>query len=135
MSTASSNKPLLLDTHTLLWWLLDSEALSAAAKAAIARGGQRVFISTASSWELAIKHKLGKLPFASDIVENLPRYLRKERFDVLPIGLDHTLAAGALPGPHRDPFDRMLIAQTQIDKLQLVSRDAVFADYGVNVLW
>jgi PIN domain nuclease of toxin-antitoxin system len=135
VSTASPNKPLLLDTHTLLWWLLDSPELSAVAKAAIARGGQRVLVSTASSWELAIKHKLGQLPFAADIVENLPRYLRKERFDVLPIGLDHTLAAGALPGPHRDPFDRMLIAQSHTDKLQLVSRDAVFADYGVDVLW
>jgi PIN domain nuclease of toxin-antitoxin system len=117
VSTASPDKPLLLDTHTLLWWLLDSPELSAVAKAAIARGEQRVLVSTASSWELAIKHKLGKLPFAADIVENLPRYLRKE------------------PGPHRDPFDRMLIAQSQTDKLQLVSRDAVFADYGVDVLW
>jgi PIN domain nuclease of toxin-antitoxin system len=135
VSTASPNKPLLLDTHTLLWWLLDAPELSAVARAAIARGGQRVFVSAASSWELAIKYRLGKLPSAADIVENLPRYLRKERFDVLPIGLDHTLAAGALPDMHRDPFDRMLIAQAQINKLQLVSRDAVFADYGVDVLW
>ncbi len=68
-------------------------------------------------------------------MQKLPRYLRKERFDILPIGLDHTLAAGALPGPHRDPFDRMLIAQGQIEGLQLVSRDSVFTDYAADVLW
>jgi len=128
-------KPLLLDTHALLWWLLDAPDLSSNARSAIASSARRVWVSTASSWELAIKLKLGKLPFAADIVENLPRYLRKERFDILPIGLDHTLAAGALPGPHRDPFDRMLIAQAQIERLQLVSRDAVFSDYAMDVLW
>ena len=128
-------KPLLLDTHVLLWWLLDAPELSASAKSAIAQGAQRVFVSAASSWELAIKYRLGKLPLAGDIVENLPRYLRKERFVVLPIALDHTLAAGALPGPHRDPFDRMLIAQAQIEKLRLVSRDSVFAEYVSDVLW
>lgn len=128
-------KPLLLDTHALLWWLLDSPDLSFNARSAIANSARRVWVSTASSWELAIKLKLGKLPFAADIVENLPRYLRKERFDILPIGLEHTLAAGALPGPHRDPFDRMLIAQAQIEGLQLVSRDAVFSDYATHVLW
>lgn len=128
-------KPLLLDTHALLWWLLDNPELSPGARSAIADRNRRVLVSTASSWELAIKMKLGKLPHASDIVENLPRYLRKERFDILPIGLDHSLAAGAPPGPHRDPFDRMLVAQAHIENLQLVSRDAVFVDYAADVLW
>lgn len=128
-------KPLLLDTHALLWWLLNSPELSSHAKAAISDVNQRVLISTATSWELAIKYKLGKLPFAADIVENLPRYLRKERFEVLPIRLDHSLAAGALVGPHRDPFDRMLIAQAQLEKLQLVTCDTVFQSYLVDVLW
>lgn len=126
---------LLLDTHALLWWLLDAPELSATARAAITLGDRRVVVSAAISWELAIKLKLGKLPFAAELVENLPRYLRKERFDVLPISLEHTLAAGALPGPHRDPFDRMLIAQSQIEKLQLVSRDTVFSDYAADVIW
>lgn len=128
-------KPLLLDTHALLWWLLDSPELSAIVKTAISDGDRRVVVSTASSWELAIKHKQGKLPFAADIVEHLPRYLRKERFEVLPIRLDHTLAAGALAGPHRDPFDRMLIAQAQIEKFQLVSCDAAFQGYLVDTFW
>lgn len=128
-------KPLLLDTHALLWWLLDSPELSSYAKAAMSNVDQRVLVSTATSWELAIKHKLGKLPFAAEIVEHLPRYLRKERFEVLPIRLDHSLAAGALTGPHRDPFDRMLIAQAQIEKCQLVSCDAIFQTYSVDTLW
>lgn len=128
-------KPLLLDTHALLWWLLDSPELSANVKTAISEAQRRVVVSTASSWELAIKHNQGKLPFAADILKHLPRYLRKERFEILPMRLDHTLAAGALPGPHRDPFDRMLIAQAQIEKLQLVTRDAVFQSYSVDTFW
>ena len=128
-------KPLLLDTHALLWWLLDSPELSGVAKAAVSDVGRRVLVSTASSWEMAIKFKLGKLPFAADIVEHLPRYLRKERFEILPIRLDHSLAAGSLAGPHRDPFDRMLIAQAQIEKLQLLTCDAVFQNYLVDILW
>ena len=96
---------------------------------------QRVLISTATSWELAIKYKLGKLPFAADIVENLPRYLRKERFEVLPIRLDHSLAAGALVGPHRDPFDRMLAAQAIIDGALLVSSDQALREFDVRLLW
>ena len=126
---------LLLDTHALLWWLLDSPELSTNVKTAVSNGDRRVVVSAASSWELAIKHKQGKLPFAADIVENLPRYLRKERFEILPIRLDHTLAAGALAGPHRDPFDRMLIAQAQIENLLLVSCDAVFQGYSVDIFW
>lgn len=128
-------KSLLLDTHALLWWLLNSAELSNHAKAAISDVNHRVLVSTAASWELAIKYKLGKLRFAADIVENLPRYLREERFEVLPIRLEHSRAAGALAGPHRDPFDRMLIAQARIEKLQLVTCDAVFQSYLVDVLW
>ena len=128
-------KPLLLDTHALLWWLLDSPELSGVAKAAVSDVGRRVLVSTASSWEMAIKFKLGKLPFAANIVEQLPRYLRKEHFEVLPIRLEHSLTAGSLAGPHRDPFDRMLIAQAQIEKVQLVTCDAVFQNYLVDILW
>jgi PIN domain nuclease of toxin-antitoxin system len=128
-------KPLLLDTHVLLWWLLDSDELSERVRSIICNGSSRVIVSAASAWELSIKHRLGKLPHAADVVENLPRYLRKERFELLPISLDHALAAGALPGRHRDPFDRMLIAQASHEKLQLASRDTVFNDYAIDVLW
>ncbi len=75
------------------------------------------------------------MPEIGDVAEKLPAYLRRERFESLPISLDHALAAGALPGPHRDPFDRMLVAQAIMDKLRVVSIDPVFRQYGVPVLW
>ena len=128
-------RPLLLDTHALLWWLLDSPQLSAPARAAIAAPEQRVLVSAASAWELGTKFRIGKLPEAEDIVVNLGAYLRKQRFEVLPIGLEHALAAGRLPGPHRDPFDRMLMAQATIERATVVTTDPVFADYGLVVLW
>ena len=128
-------RPLLLDTHALLWWLLDSPELSAVARAAIAAPDQRVLVSAASAWELATKQRIGKLPEAGDIVTHLGLYLRKQRFEPLPIGVDHALAAGRLPGPHRDPFDRMLMAQAQIEGADMVTADPVFRDYGVPVVW
>lgn len=129
------DRPLLLDTHALLWWLLDSPELSGPARAAIGNGRQRVLVSAASAWELSTKFRLGKLPQAEDIVSHLTGYLRKQRFDTLPISVEHALAAGRLPGPHRDPFDRMLMAQAQLDRLQVVTADPVFSDYAVPVLW
>ena len=128
-------RPLLLDTHALLWWLLDSPELSATARAAIAAPDQRVLVSAATGWEIATKFRIGKLPEARDIVEKLPTYLRKQRFEVVPITLEHSMSAGALPGPHRDPFDRMLIAQATALDADVASVDPVFADYGVRVLW
>ena len=125
---------LLLDTHILLWWLLDSPELPLAAREAISAGSNRVLVSAASAWEMAVKHRLGKLPEANDIVEHLPAYLRKERFETLPISMEHALAAGRLPGPHRDPFDRMLIAQAQIEQLKMATVDAAFEEYAVQIL-
>ena len=126
---------LLLDTHVLLWWLFDSDDLSASARAAIAEPENPVVVSSASAWEIATKHRIGKLPEAGDVVQRLPDYLRRARLDVLPISLEHALEAGGLPGPHKDPFDRMLIAQARLNVLTVVTRDSVFADYGVPVIW
>ena len=128
-------RPLLLDTHALLWWLLDSPELSATARAAIAAPDQRVSVGAATGWEIATKYRIGKLPEARDIVEKLPTYLRKQRFEVVPITLEHSMSAGALPGPHRDPFDRMLIAQATALDASVATVDPVFAEYGVRVLW
>ena len=128
-------RPLLLDTHALLWWLLDSPELSATARAAIAAPDQRVLVSAATGWEIATKYRTGKLPEARDIVEKLPTYLRKQRFEVVPVTLEHSMSAGALPGPHRDPFDRMLIAQATALNASVATVDPVFADYGIRVLW
>lgn len=126
---------ILLDTHALLWWLLDDPRLTDAARRAISPADHRVLVSSASAWELTTKQRLGKLPEIGDIVETLPRHLRLERFEALPIGFEHALLAGQLPGPHRDPFDRMLIAQSRKENLHVVTCDAVFADYDVEVIW
>ena len=126
---------LLLDTHALLWWLFDDPQLSSAARESISNPQNAVFVSAASGWEIATKHRLGKLPEAGDVPEKLPRYLRKARFSELSVRMEHALAAGALPGPHRDPFDRMLIAQSRIESMPVVTIDPVFRDYGVNVIW
>lgn len=133
--TGLRQRPLLLDTHALLWWLLDSPELGATARAAIADPAQRVLVSAASAWELATKQRIGKLPEAGDIVTNFSAYLRKQRFEPLPISAEHALAAGQLPGPHRDPFDRMLMAQAQIEGAAVVTTDPVFRDYGLAVVW
>ena len=126
---------LLLDTHALLWWLFDDPRLSAAARAVIAAPEQRIWVSAASAWEIATKARLGKLPEAGDVPQKLTHYLRRARFLELPIGIEHSLRAGALPGPHRDPFDRMLIAQSFVTGYPIVTIDPVFSDYGVKTLW
>ena len=131
----AGSQPLLLDTHALLWWLLDSPELSLSARQAIADPARRVFVSAATAWELATKFRIGKLPQAEDIVVNLPQYLRKQRFEALPISLEHALLAGQWPGPRRDPFDCMLMAQAQIEQALVVALDPVFGESGVAVVW
>jgi PIN domain nuclease of toxin-antitoxin system len=126
---------LLLDTHTFLWWLAGDEALSAAARTAISEEGNDIFVSAASAWEIAAKHRIGKLPNVAAIVADLDQAAADQGFVGLPISLRHGQAAGALPGPHRDPFDRMLIALAMLEKLVLVSNEQPFDAYGVARLW
>jgi PIN domain nuclease of toxin-antitoxin system len=125
----------LLDTHALLWWLFDDPRLSRRARAAIASPDTGVLVSAASAWEIATKHRLGKLPEAGDVAARLPAYMRKAAFQEMPVSVAHALAAGALPGPHRDPFDRMLIAQSLGEDIQVITHDPVFREYGARVLW
>ena len=125
----------LLGTHALLWWLFDDPALSERARAAIADPANDILVSSASAWEISKKHRLGKLPEAGEAVRDLPGLLRLARIEVLPITLEHALHAGALRGEHRDPFDRMLIAQSQLEKLTLVSSDRIFRRFEVSILW
>lgn len=126
---------LLLDTHAVLWWLFDDPKLSRPARDAIGSSESQVLVSSASAWEIATKHRLGRLPEAGDVAKRLPFYLRKARFIVLDVTLDHALLAGSLPGPHRDPFDRMLMAQAQIEGVPVITVDGIFATYGVTVIW
>src|SRR5574340_1213563 len=101
----------LLDTHSLLWWLDGDRRLSRRARLCIADETNVVLVSAASAWEIATKVRLGKLPGAVDVATNLSEIMAEQGFDGLSISVTHALRAGALPGPHRDPFDRMLIAQ------------------------
>ena len=137
MGTIADNRDLtfLLDTHALLWWLFGDSKLSTTAFEIIQNPEHTILVSSASGWEIATKYRLGKLPHAAEAANNLPSLLRKARMDVLPITMEHALAAGALPGPHRDPFDRMLIAQSQIEGWPLITTDSAFKQYPVTIVW
>ena len=124
-----------LDTHAFLWWLAGDERLSTDAREVIREELDPIFVSAASVWEIATKHQLGKLPAASAIVGDLAGVIESQGFVGLPITIRHGETAGALPGPHRDPFDRMLIAQALLDDLALVSNEQAFGAYGARLLW
>jgi PIN domain nuclease of toxin-antitoxin system len=126
---------LLLDTHAFLWWSAGDATLSPPARAAIGDASNPVFVSAASAWEIATKFRIGKLPGAATIVADLAGVLVAQGFVRLPISFAHGQAAGALPGPHKDPFDRMLIAQAMLDGMVLVSNEPHFDSYGVRRLW
>lgn len=127
---------LLLDTHALLWWLAGDRQLSRRAKLAIANQDNEIFVSAASAWEVATKHWLGKLPHAGPLAVDFALEMRRQGFLELPISWRHAQAAGALPGPHRDPFDRMLIVQAREEMMALVSIEAIFDQYdGVTRVW
>jgi PIN domain nuclease of toxin-antitoxin system len=125
----------LLDTHALLWWLFDDPKLSAGARAVIKDPDNVILASSASAWEMATKYRLGKLPEAGEAVHNLLDLLRLARIDALPISIEHALAAGLLPGPHRDPFDRMLIVQAQLEQVPIVTLDPEIKKYDVKIVW
>ena len=126
---------LLLDTHTLLWWAAGVETLSAKARDPILDESNVIFVSAASAWEIATKHRLGKLPQAAPIVADIEAAIAEEGFLPLPISLHHGQAAGTLPPIHRDPFDRMLAAQALGESMALVSNDRIFDAYGAVRLW
>jgi PIN domain nuclease of toxin-antitoxin system len=122
---------IILDTHAFLWWLDDNPSLSAAAFSAIKQGRNIVFVSAASVWEISIKKALGKLNAPDDLEDALAA----NRFRPLAITIPHAVMAGSLPRHHDDPFDRMLIAQAQIERLTLITHDARFHAYNVPLLW
>lgn len=126
---------LLLDTHAFLWWLAGSDRLSPAARRAIGNAANEKLISAASAWEIATKHRLGKLPSASALANDIAVGISGEGFEELPITVDDAVRAGNLPEFHRDPFDRMLIAQALARNLVLVSIESLFDGYGIRRLW
>jgi len=126
---------LLLDTHAFLWWVLDDPHLSRRARATIGDPRSDVFFSAASAWELAIKAALGRLQMPRPLNDLLPEQLVLNGFDVLPVTLAHALAVAAVPPHHGDPFDRLLVAQAQIEGLSIVSSDRQLSRYGVERIW
>jgi PIN domain nuclease of toxin-antitoxin system len=125
----------LLDTHIVLWWLQGGSRLSARAKAALQDPGVRVLVSAASAWEIAIKYKAGKVDAATALVARFESLIEAENFVELAISVRHAIEAGLLKGSHRDPFDRVLIAQARVEGVAVVSTDKCFDDYGVARLW
>ncbi|MBI3962980.1 MAG: type II toxin-antitoxin system VapC family toxin [Deinococcus sp.] len=122
---------LLLDTHVFLWWLADDRRLGQASRKAIADAKSLVHVSAVTVWELAIKASLGRIDLGgADLANEIPA----NGFIELPIVAQHALVAGSLPRHHHDPFDRMLIAQAQVEGLQVVTHDKVFQKYGVPVM-
>ena len=122
---------LLVDTHAVLWWLADDPTLSDTARAAIGDPGNEPLVSAASLWEIAIKRALGKLSAPDD----LPDVIANEGFGELPVVARHAWAVRGLPLHHRDPFDRLLVAQARVEGLPVVTGDPGFAAYGVGIRW
>lgn len=126
---------LLLDTHTALWWWTEPKKLSASVHAAIADRGNACFFSAASGYELAQKQRWHPDFLPASFVPQLPALLAHEHWQPLPLTLPHTLLAGLLPSAHRDPFDRLLAAQAELERFTLVTIDPAFAAFGVRTLW
>ncbi|MCP5143152.1 MAG: type II toxin-antitoxin system VapC family toxin [Gammaproteobacteria bacterium] len=126
---------LLLDTHALLWWLDGDDRLSRISRELLAEESNLALVSAASAWEIATKVRIGKLPGAVEVAERFVEVVKAQDFGFLSISAEHAQRAGLLPGEHRDPFDRMLIAQAQVEGLALVSNEKLFDQFGVRRIW
>ncbi len=126
---------LLLDTHALLWWFTDDPKLSQKARGAISDSANQIFVSAASAWEIATKQRLGKLPGLDNVAQRYSELVAADGFAHLAMTQVHALRAGGYVSEHRDPFDRMLAAQSELEVLQLVTIDPVFASMGTRTLW
>jgi PIN domain nuclease of toxin-antitoxin system len=125
----------LLDTHALLWWLFDDRRLSRRARGVISDPENRLLASGASAWEIATKHRLGKLSSAGPLVSDFGGFMVKAGFSELAVSWAHAVRAGAWDVAHRDPFDRMLAAQASLDSLTLITADPAFDDFGISAVW
>jgi len=130
-----SREGFLLDSHVLLWWWFDPDRLSTAVREQLIDPSTSVLVSAASVWELSLKHHQGKLPELSGVITDLPGLLQADGFEALPISLAHGLRAGGYSQPHRDPFDRMLAAQAELDRLVLLTADSQLSSFPCQTLW
>ncbi len=126
---------LLLDTHTFLWWITDKDRLSRRARTLITRGDNEIFFSAVSGWEIAVKAGLGRISLPTNPEQFIPQQIAANAFEVLPLHLRHALRVFALPGLHRDPFDRMLVAQAAVERLPILSGDPQLDGYPVEIVW
>ena len=125
---------ILLDTQCWLWMVLSPDRLSASARALVETGDNELYLSAASAWEIAIKHSLGKLRLPEPPTRYVPSRLDVMQTQTLPIEHSHALHVATLPPHHRDPFDRLLIAQAQLEELPILTADPVFARYEVTTI-
>jgi len=126
---------LLLDTHALLWWLEGNSALSRSARSAMSDDTNETFVSAVTAWEIAVKIRLGRLPFAMLLADDMAGTIEGQGFREMPVTVLHGQRAGGLPEIHKDPFDRMLVAQALAEDCALVSNERLFDRYGVERLW
>ena len=133
MSTISG--PYLLDSHVLLWWWFDPDRLSQQVLSLLVDSNSTVLVSAASVWELSLKHQQGKLPELATAIADLPGLLQADGFQPLPIAIAHGLRAGGYSQPHRDPFDRMLAAQAELEGLVLITADTQLSHFPCQILW
>jgi PIN domain nuclease of toxin-antitoxin system len=124
----------LIDTHILLWWLFDDPQLKDKDRAVIQNPENQILVSSATAWEIATKYRIGKLPEAARIVADYHQILEQAKFVELPIQATHALHAGNLPIDHRDPFDRMLMAQAELEKLPIITYDSAFKTGRIQVI-
>jgi PIN domain nuclease of toxin-antitoxin system len=125
----------LLDSHALIWWLMNDRRLPAKARKVIADDANEVLVSAVSAYEVVAKHRAGRLPEIGPLGVDFVAELRRFGFERLPLTMVHGQMAASLPGVHRDPFDRMLIAQALEEKLAMVSNELLFDQYGVKRIW
>lgn len=125
----------LLDTHTFLWWITDDPQLSPRVREIISDGANELFLSAASGWEMAIKAKLGRLHLPDNLESFIFEQLAINAIESLPVQMSHALHVYMLPDHHRDPFDRLLIAQAQLEDLPILTIDPQIAQYTVKTIW
>ncbi|MGH7799871.1 MAG: type II toxin-antitoxin system VapC family toxin [Thermodesulfobacteriota bacterium] len=125
----------LLDTHTFLWWITDDIRLSSSAREIITNGDNELFLSAATGWEIAIKAQLGRIKLPKEPHSFIADQLRLNSIQSLPIQMGHALHVYSLPNHHRDPFDRLIIAQGQLENLPILTMDPLIAKYKVKVVW
>ncbi len=125
----------LVDTHALLWWLFNDRRLSGRARQTLEDGANEILVSSGSGWEIMTKHRLGQLPQADKAVKDLRGAIQRAGFLPLAISLEHALEAGQMPAPHRDPFDRILAAQSRLEGIPVITNDRAFVSLGESTLW